>query len=463
MKAGLRARLSFARRWSSRTAEATLDAVRSLSQAKLRHSGSFLAYLHVTRQGPRSLAKDCRSHAAADSRTRTSPHPDRLWTIAERSNRTAYTRREAMPRHFNWMVSLLLIAALVLAGCSEEATAPEPREGPDATAEGQRYAFGFGGSAVVANRGSGSISVVDARTNTVSGTYMLPAATGEPTPEPMYVVYTHQGDRVFVGDRANDRVAVFNARTYDVEGTIPAGDGVFHMWADRRGRQLWVNNDIDNTVTVIDPQSLEVIATVPIPADLVAMGGKPHDVILGPRGMNAYVTVLGVSGPSDYVVQFRTHDFEEVARAEVGKDPHVSLAWNRRWLFVPCQNSDQVVVLNRFGLHREAVLSIPGAHGAGMARNGRFFYTTNLTGGGADALFTINTRTLEVVGGAVDAPYAVPHNIALTSNSRKLFVTHSGATSDKVTIYKRRGFSPVPEYSDEVTVGLNPFGITFVP
>ena len=58
----------------------------------------------------------------------------------------------------------------------------------------------------------------------------------------------------------------------------PAGRGVFHMWADYRGRQLWVNNDIDKTTTVIDPSTLEVLATVPTPADLVAMGGKPHDV-----------------------------------------------------------------------------------------------------------------------------------------------------------------------------------------
>ena len=57
------------------------------------------------------------------------------------------------------------------------------------------------------------------------------------------------------------------------------GDGVFHMWSDPHDRQLWVNNDIDKTATVIDPVSLNVIATVPMPADLVADGYKPHDVV----------------------------------------------------------------------------------------------------------------------------------------------------------------------------------------
>jgi DNA-binding beta-propeller fold protein YncE len=316
---------------------------------------------------------------------------------------------------------------------------------------------------VIANRGSGSISVIDARSNEVVGTHALPASMGEPMPEPMYVVYSPAGQRVFVGDRANDRVAVFDARSFEVEGTVPAGAGVFHMWADPKGGQLWVNNDIDNTSTVIDAIRLEVIATVATPADLVMMGGKPHDVIVGPQGRFAYVTVLGLPGANDYVVQYDTATFMETARAAVGKDPHVSLNRQTPWLYVPCQNTSNVYVLDRHTLAEETTLSIPGAHGAGMALNGRFFYTANLPGGGTDALFTIDTETNTVVGMGVDSPYPVPHNIALTQSGRKLFLTHSGGTSDKVTIYSASASDPVPEYVTEVTVGLNPFGLTYVP
>ena len=87
---------------------------------------------------------------------------------------------------------------------------------------------------VVANRASGTISVIDTATDTVVGIYMLP---GTNTPEPMYVVYTNVGKRVFVGDRANNQVVVFDADDFSVEATIPAGAGVFHMWADTHGRQ----------------------------------------------------------------------------------------------------------------------------------------------------------------------------------------------------------------------------------
>jgi DNA-binding beta-propeller fold protein YncE len=205
-----------------------------------------------------------------------------------------------------------------------------------------------------------------------------------------------------------------------------------------------------------------VITTVPTPADLVDMGGKPHDVILGPWGYLAYVTVLGVAGENDYVIQFNTHTFEEIGRAAVGKDPHVSLnLWNR-WLYVPCQNSDVVVVLNRFNMQQHTEIEVPGAHGAGMNLFGRYFYTTNLPGGGSDALYTIDTRNNSLVGDPVDSPYPVPHNLALSSNGKKLFLTHSGGSSDKVTVYRMRGRVPSPEFVSEVTVGLNPFGIAYV-
>ncbi len=49
------------------------------------------------------------------------------------------------------------------------------------------------------------------------------------------------------------------------------------------------------------------------------------------------------------------------------------------------------------------------------------------------------------------------------ANGMKLVLTHSGAESDKATIYTTSGANPVPVHSGEVTVGLNPFGLAFVP
>jgi len=278
----------------------------------------------------------------------------------------------------------------------------------------------------------------------------------------MYVAFSATYNRVFVGDRANDQVVVFDADDFTVETTVPAGTGVFHMWAADNVDQLWVNNDIDNTITIIDTVTLDVITTTAAPADLVAMGGKLHDVIIDPQQPFAYATMLGIAGAFDYVVKYSTETFLEVGRQAVGQDPHLSLARNNNLLYVPCQNSNEVFVLDRTSLDIQTMVAVPSAHGAAMARNGKTFYTTNIAGGGLDGLAEIDTRTNTVVD-SIDTPAAVPHNIALTPNGKKVYVTHSGATNDVVSVYARQNKNVPLQHAGTVTVGLNPFGIFYVP
>ncbi len=346
---------------------------------------------------------------------------------------------------------------MLMAGCTETRTSFDSPVSADQQLERPGNPPGNSGNIVIANRGSGTISVINTNTDQVTGTYILP---GTNTAEPMYVVFVRQGQRVFVGDRANNQVVVFRASDFSVETMIPVGQGVFHMWADPQGSQLWVNNDADKTSSVIDLHTLQVIMTVPTPADLVAMGGKPHDVILGPAGKLAYVSVIGVSGDNDYVVQFNTQTFEETGRAAVGKDAHLSLTSRNRELYVPCQNNDAVYVLNRFSMDLIETISVPAAHGAGMLTNGKYFYTTNIAGGGTNGLYVIDTGNNQVTGSS-DTPYPVPHNIALPTNSKKLYLTHSGAASDKVTVYEISERHPAPMFLGEITVELNPFGLAY--
>ena len=239
------------------------------------------------------------------------------------------------------------------------------------------------GKIVVADRGSQSITVIDVKTDSPT-TVSMPD-----NGEPMYVAYSSTYNRVFVGDRANDRVVVFDADTFLVEATVDTDTGVFHMWASDANDQLWVNNDIDNTITIIDTVTLDVIDTASAPADLVALGGKLHDVIIDPMAPFAYATMIGVAGANDYVVKYSTESFHEVDRQAVGQDPHLSLARQNNQLYVPSQNSNEVLILERTTLDVLLSIAVPAAHGAWMSRNGRYFYTTNIAGGGVDNLVII--------------------------------------------------------------------------
>jgi len=328
---------------------------------------------------------------------------------------------------------------------------------------------GSKGGVVVANRGAGSISVVDVLTSSVNHV-PLPTAPGDNPPEPMYVTYSAIHDLVFVGDRANDRVVALNAFDYSLRTTIPVGDGVFHMWSDDNRNQLWVNNDVDKTVSVINLTTLGVDATFSTPADLNALGGIPHDVILDPNAPFGYISMVGVIDPAnpntDYVVAFSSTTFTETDRRVVGDDPHVSLSAANNLLFVTTQAADAVSVLDRTTLDPVpgSPIAIPNAHGAGMASSGAIFYTTNITGGGADALFAIDTAMLTLAGpGTPDnTNFPTPHNIALSPDNQRLYVTHSGPTATKVSIFDVSNPSD-PSLLGAVDAQLNPFGIAAVP
>jgi DNA-binding beta-propeller fold protein YncE len=315
----------------------------------------------------------------------------------------------------------------------------------------------------VANRGSASISVIDAQTSAVILPDDLP-------PEPMYTQYSAIHDLVFVGDRANDRVVALNAFDYSLNTVIPVGDGVFHMWSDDARNQLWVVNDGHKTLSVIDLTTLNVQTTFSTPADLIALGGRPHDVILDPNAPAAYVTMIGVNDPthpnSDFVVAYDTSTFTEIDRQVVGDDAHVALSPANNWLFVTTQGADAVSVLDRTTLDPAAgsPIAIPNAHGARLTSAGDVFYTTNITDGGSSALFAVNTATLALAGpGTPDnTSYASPHNIALSRDNQRLYITHSIAAGSKVSIFDVSNPAD-PVLLGDVDAQLNPWGIEAVP
>lgn len=308
----------------------------------------------------------------------------------------------------------------------------------------------------VANRASGTVSLIDVATDRVIAERRI---SNRPTlPEPMYLVAVP--GELWVGDRANSEVVVLDPATLDFQAAVPAGKGVFHMMVDPTDRWLWVVADEELTIRRIDVRARRADAVIQVPADLVAAGGRPHDVAVDHD--HVYVALSGLAGPFDQVVAFDAESLQEVARRAVGKDPHLALVPSSRELVVPSQGADLVQFLDRGDLLPLGAVQAPGAHGVWLAPGGRTFYTTNLPGGGSNGLITIDVPRREIRA-AIDTPFPVPHNIVATRDGRRLYVTHSGAAADQVSIYATgRGRSGLPELVGTLTVGLNPFGIARV-
>ncbi|MGV2830781.1 beta-propeller fold lactonase family protein [Myxosarcina sp. GI1(2024)] len=321
------------------------------------------------------------------------------------------------------------------------------------------------GQIVIANRGSGNISILDSQTGEELRTVDLPFGEGEKTPEPMYVYHLLSTDEIIVGDRANNRVVFFDQTTYEVTRTVETGAGNFHMWVDPQEKHLWVVNDLDVALTVVELETNET-TKVQLPEAAIGTNSIPHDVILDPSGLYAYVTVIREDNvDSDLLIKIDTQTSEILDTVEVGKDLHLSLAPESNLLYVPTQNSNRIDVFDRRGTELVKVDSIeqPGVHGIDFGLDGRYLYTTNLPGGGSNGLFAIDTRTNEIVGDldGVDTPFSTPHNVWLTGDGQRLFITHSGSEASQVSFYSLDDPTR-PMLLDSVDVnGLNPFGLAF--
>ncbi len=312
---------------------------------------------------------------------------------------------------------------------------------------GQASAAGWAGGSgddvvVVANRGSGDISVVAAETLAVT-THELPG-----TAEPMYVNHDGRNGLVLVGDRASSTVVALDDSSFDVVATVPVGDGIFHQWLDESRHELWVVGTAAATVSVVDTDSLTLRDTFPLPADLVAQGGIPHDVFVD--GNRAFVSLVGLPG-GGAVVQYSTRTRRETGRIATGGDPHLYVRGGR--LFVASQEAGTVTSFVAATLRPLASADVPAAHGIVVTR--RFqVVVTNITGGGADAVWTLDNR-LRPVGEPVDTAVPVPHNVAVNADGTT-YVTHSGPAATSLSVLDEDGSSSL------VTVGTNPFGLTVV-
>ena len=298
---------------------------------------------------------------------------------------------------------------------------------------------------VVANRGSGDVSVIGADSLEVE-TFDLPGDA-----EPMYVSHDRRRGRVLVGDRASGSVVALDDESFAVVGSVDVGAGVFHQWLDQRRDQLWVVGDTSNSVTVVDAGDLEVRATIELPAELATQGGRPHDVFVS--GRHAFVSMLGFGDGSGVVLRYSTRTFAETGRIATGGDPHLYM--RRGTLFVASQDASTVTSYRAATLHQVASAEVPSAHGIWVTRRGEVL-VTNIAGGGDDAVWELGRRLHPVA--MTDTSVPVPHNLVELDGD--VFVTHSGATANQVSVIEHgRG-----AFGDgrTVTVGANPFGLAVV-
>ncbi|QKX03648.1 hypothetical protein HN014_01535 [Aquimarina sp. TRL1] len=301
---------------------------------------------------------------------------------------------------------------------------------------------------LVANRGSATVSVFNAKNTEFIKDITLP----DPGAQPTYLAHSRRKSRIYVGDFINKKVVYYDSATFELEGEIDIEEGAFHMWLNDRVGQLWVNNIVSRTTSVIDLNTNTVIETLSLPVNEIpelTENAVQHDVTISPSGVAAYVTILDGADKS-YVVMYSTRTMKYLKHEEVGGDAHLLPVGYK--LYVPAQNENKLTVFSRFNLSKLGEVPFESTHGVANSR--RFIFTTGI---GVNKIGVLDRYTNKVVS-EITTTYDIPHNLAVNRRGTILFLSHSGGTATKVVFYRIKRNGQLEEISAHDS-GTNPFGV----
>lgn len=169
-----------------------------------------------------------------------------------------------------------------------------------------------------------ALRVYDTTTNALLKRALLPLTDGR-IPASLAVLASTK--RVYVPDKAGDRVLVFDAMTLDPVTTIRVGPGPGAIAADQETGRIYVAEsgyggprsagDLPGSVSVIDGRTNAVVAKVQTP-------GRP--ITVAAAGPRLYVGALALlPSESSFIQVVDARAYREVARVDVSP-PHLLLA-----------------------------------------------------------------------------------------------------------------------------------------
>lgn len=96
-------------------------------------------------------------------------------------------------------------------------------------------------------------------------------------------------------------------------------------WAQGPGYEVWVGNQANDLVAVIEPGTWQVKATVDVNSGGYAKGAKPHMLVPSPSGKYVYVANVGALANTNNVTVIRTADRKIVTQLQTGSSAHAAI------------------------------------------------------------------------------------------------------------------------------------------
>ncbi|MFJ9820589.1 hypothetical protein ACIRU3_36030 [Streptomyces sp. NPDC101151] len=221
--------------------------------------------------------------------------------------------------------------------------------------------------------------------------------------------------RVYVPNTNSDTVSVIDPETYRVIETIPVGRQPQHVVPSWDLKTLWVNNDLGNSLTPIDPKT--------------GRAGRPVDVH---DPYNLYFTPDGkyaiVMASMDRRLVFRdAHTMEVVKSVPVScyGVNHADFSIDGRYFIVSCEFSGEVLKVDtaRMEVVAQEKLPLDGAmpQDVKISPDGKLFYIADMA---ANGMWILNGDTFakpEFLSTGKGA-----HGLYISRDSREMYISNRG-------------------------------------
>jgi YVTN family beta-propeller protein len=333
--------------------------------------------------------------------------------IAPKVLKPSLSRRRLLP--LSALAALSACGLLLASACSAGHTQPTG-SGPGPARE-----------AVTVHSPSASVSTATATTR--PDTY-LPGMPPPLSPNDVYaadrpgqfspVVRTFP-PRVYVPNTLSDTVSVIDPATFKVIQTLHVGHEPQHVVPSWDLKTLWVNNDLGNSLTAINPATGKLGATVAV--------HDPYNLYFTPDGKHAVVMAS-----ADHALVFRdAHTMKVVKSVPAGCEGvnHADFSPDGKYFIVSCEFSGDLLKVDTANMAIIARQRIPydGSmpQDVKISPDGKVWYVADMMAGGVWELNgdTFSVPTLLKTG-------AGAHGLYVSRDSTYLYVSNRGEGSVSV-------------------------------
>ncbi|MEV6766601.1 hypothetical protein AB0N16_39430 [Streptomyces sp. NPDC051105] len=221
--------------------------------------------------------------------------------------------------------------------------------------------------------------------------------------------------RIYVPNTNSDTVTVIDPKTYTVTETIRVGRQPQHVVPSWDLKTLWVNNDLGNSLTPIDPRTGRAGRPVAV--------HDPYNLYFTPNGRYAIVMAS-----ADRQLVFRdAHTMKTVKTVPVScyGVNHADFSLDGRYFIVSCEFSGEVLKVDteRMEVLRQEKLPFHGAmpQDVKVSPDGKLFYIADMM---ADGLWILDGD--HFTKPAFLATGKGAHGLYVSRDSREMYVSNRG-------------------------------------